>query len=305
MTTYYIAGTGSDSNDGSFGSPWRNFLYAIDPNQSADGDTIIVKTGTNVQTVGNASVIDLGNRQILGESDISEENIIDFDGLAISRIYGNLNCVVEGFTIQNIRQTAASKGLFGGSGPFIFLINKFNRMVLRDIWLGGHGNGSLPGSGLFNGNNNDRINIENTKISNIRGVSGVGGNYVYFGSDRSTNFILKLKNVTIYNDSAPPVGSANIQEIFSSRSNPGQVVEFSADNTVIDLKIDGTINDFFKANGPGTVTFTGSNSCFHNANYSLGGTNVITLDPLYVDPDNGFFDLNPDSPVISLGRITS
>ena len=303
MATFYIASTGDDTNNGAEATPWRNFLYAIDPNQSADGDTIIVKTGTNVQTVGNASVIDLGNRQILGESGISEENIIDFDGLAISRIYGNLNCVVEGFTIQNIRQTETSKGLFGGSGPFTCLINKINRMVLRDIWIGGHGNSSLPGSGLFNGNTNDRINIENTKISNIRGVSGVGGNYVYFGSDRSDNFILKLKNVTIYNDSAPPVGSANIQEIFSSRTNPGQVVELSADNTVIDLKIDGTINDFFKANGLGTVTFTGSNSCFHNANYSLGGTNVITLDPLYVDPDNGFFDLNPDSPVIGLGRV--
>jgi len=303
MATFYIASTGDDTNNGAEATPWRNLLYAIDPSQSADGDTIIVKTGTNVQTVGNEDVIDLGNRQILGESGISEENIIDFDGLALSRIYGNLNCVVEGFTIQNIQQTVASRGLFGGSGQSTFLLKKFNRMVLRDIWIVGHTNSSLPSSGLFNGGTNDRINIENTKISNIRGVSGMGGNYVYFSSDRSDNIIIKLKNVTIYNDSAPPVGSANIQEIYSARTNPGQVVEFIADNTVIDLKIDGTIDEFFKVIGSGTVTFTGSNSCFHNANYSLGGTNVITLDPLYVDPDNGFFDLNPDSPVIGLGRV--
>jgi len=48
-TTYYVATTGDDSNDGSLASPWLTIQHAVDT--AAEGDTIIVGDGTYNESI--------------------------------------------------------------------------------------------------------------------------------------------------------------------------------------------------------------------------------------------------------------
>jgi parallel beta-helix repeat protein len=47
MATYYVSPTGSNSNNGSSGSPWQTINYAVDSGRNLQpGDTVIVRPGT-------------------------------------------------------------------------------------------------------------------------------------------------------------------------------------------------------------------------------------------------------------------
>ncbi|RYZ96507.1 MAG: DUF1565 domain-containing protein, partial [Moraxellaceae bacterium] len=47
--TYYVAPTGSDSNNGSLNSPWKTVQYAV--NKAVAGDTVNVRAGTYPETI--------------------------------------------------------------------------------------------------------------------------------------------------------------------------------------------------------------------------------------------------------------
>ena len=55
MTTYYVATNGSNSNDGSAGSPWKTISHAVRSYQQTGlnpGDEVIVRP-RNLQGIGN------------------------------------------------------------------------------------------------------------------------------------------------------------------------------------------------------------------------------------------------------------
>ena len=50
MTTYYVSTTGSNSANGSSGTPWKTISYAMQQNLKP-GDTVIVRPGTYNESV--------------------------------------------------------------------------------------------------------------------------------------------------------------------------------------------------------------------------------------------------------------
>lgn len=295
MATFYIGSTGNDATgDGSETNPWLNLNHAIAETSSID--TIIVKSGVIVQTEAIQQT-SIENRSVIGETNNPNDNVIDFNGLSVFRFGASSNGVMENFTIQNIRQNTALP-VFASFSVNPFEPASFNNMILRDIWIAGVTNPTLPSAGLFSA---AKVTIRNTLIYDIKLVDGIGVTGQLFGMDRFGGFI-NLENVVYYDDNLSPLGSLNVPRIFVARANPDQSISFNVKNSIMMSKNTGEVLEFFLAVSV-DITFTALNSCFHNVEYDQGGSGVITDDPLFVDSDNNDFRLRPISPCIGTGGL--
>ena len=300
MTTYYIAASGSDSNNGSEATPWRNLDYAID--NSDPTDTIIVMTGTNVQTVNvDDDNQDWGSRIVKSATGNPRECILDYNGLSYSRIRADAACEISGITFQNVFMNSANKPLFGSIGV-LFEAKFIQDCIFKDIALGRDSSLSRGRSGLLvNGNTNFR---RNTCI-NTRG--NLGGNSTnLFGIATSDNLVLNIENCTFYNDGSLPTGTASLDRAFSIFTETGGSTVVNVKNSIFSLKDGFTLgrDEYVRDDSTGTSTLNTISTCLHNFSYTGSEPSVITADPLFVDTENEFFDLKDGSPCIGTAAIS-
>ncbi len=110
-TSFYVATTGNDGGDGSFGSPWRTIQHAADT--AVAGDTVYVMGGTYNEVVTFANSGSATGGYITFESYPGQTAIVDGTGLEIpGGQYGLLTVqnrnylAIGGFEIRNYQSNA-------------------------------------------------------------------------------------------------------------------------------------------------------------------------------------------------------
>jgi len=286
MATFYIDPNGDDTDDGSIGSPWKNFIYAV--LNSDTSDTIIVNEGTNVQTVG------FDNESIDGRTIISENNnpkltILDFGNVIFKRFRSGNQGSMSGITFLKLTTDSQNQNNFQDFNALYV-----NNCIFKDC-IGAKDSSSAGGrSGLFN---NSNTTLNNCVINSFTFLNQ--GNTGAIIGIKSSGFVTNLNNCTIYLTDVLRDSSIIIDTLFAIEEDG--VVNIK--NCIIQFKDGLTLNDGYKIESDTAVVNT-TYSCLRNVSYTGGETGTITTDPLFVDPDNGFFELKPASLAIGTGTIT-
>lgn len=130
---YYVAPTGSDSNNGSISTPWKTIQYAV--SKAIAGDTVNVRAGTYNETVtisrsGNSGA----GQRIIFRNYPGEHPVIDAAGKSVVNGQSGvitLNDVsyvtVDGFEAKNLTSNSTSNvpvGIFiTGAGSYVEILN--------------------------------------------------------------------------------------------------------------------------------------------------------------------------------------
>jgi len=286
MATFYIDPNGDDTNDGSIGSPWKNFIYAVLNSDTAD--TLIVNEGTNVQTVG------FDNESIDGRTIISENNnpkltILDFGNVLFKKLGSGNQGSMSGITFLKCTTDNNNRNNFRDfNGLYV------NNCIFKDC-IAAKDSASAGGrSGLFNNSNTTFNNcvIDTLSFDN----SGLTGAIIGI---KNSGFVTNLNNCTIYLTDVLRDSSIIIDTLFAIEED-GVV---NVKNSIIQFKDGLTLSNGYSETKDTAVVNT-TYSCLRNVSYTGGETGTITTDPLFVDPDNGFFELKPASLAIGTGTIT-
>lgn len=132
-TTFYVSTTGSDSNSGTFGSPWKTIQHAA--NSVSAGATVDVRAGTykesiNIPVSGNSSAGYIVFQSYPGERAIVDGTGLSCCGGAVKGLFNIVNqsyVIVSGFEIRNYSTTSASSTPAGvwitGAGSNLQILN--------------------------------------------------------------------------------------------------------------------------------------------------------------------------------------
>lgn len=290
-STYYISTTGSDTTGtGTSGNPWRQPSKFV--TSSAIGDTCVVAAGS--YTWDSRTVT---GRTFTGPTIVSKA--AGGTGLP-SAIFD------AGSTYANY-QTATSM--------------TFNNIAFKNFIST---NASSPAQRAFYMSANScSATFTNCAFSafqldgNFYGDGGMVGSF-----DNKTSIAVTFTNCVFYNFSKYSLSAAAI--FCGIKSNTGSSTftmtscSFYVNNSapltywlVGGSPITATIKNTIVQNKQGTsalisgaLTKTFSYSCFNGFTDSLSGTGVITTDPLFVDPENANFELQPTSPCRDTGTAT-
>jgi hypothetical protein len=201
-------------------------------------------------------------------------SFIDVNGVSISRNEGAGVCIMRApdFVLQNVRVTNNIASYRGG-GLAVWRSSPTLTNVVVD------GNKAQYSGGIDN-SRDSHIRMYHSVISRNEGTDLGGG----IGNDYSS--VLTFQNVTISHNTSADGGGVFMEEN-----------EAAAPFTFVNTIIWG--NDSYGELDPANLSYT----------YSLvqglpaSGTN-LNEDPLFVDPDNGDFRLQPCSPAINAGDPT-
>lgn len=147
MSTYYVATTGDNANDGSQSTPWAEIQYGID--QCSPGDTLKIEEGTYIEAIDinkdDLTVESVGSRDntIL---DVSDSAQVTGKGITSSVAYNAVSITADNVTVNGLSVTG------GGEAGFNEHIH----------------NG-------FKADQHDNITINNCKCENIVQASWGGG----------------------------------------------------------------------------------------------------------------------------------
>ncbi|MFD0695990.1 choice-of-anchor Q domain-containing protein [Paenibacillus sp. GCM10027628] len=130
-TEYYVATTGSDSNAGTSGAPWKTLQHAADV--AVPGSTVYVRGGVYNQKLKITRSGSAAQGAITFSNYASETAIIDGTGLSVSGTEGIVDLTdanyitIQGFEIRNYTTSASGVMPVGiyvhGSGSYINLSN--------------------------------------------------------------------------------------------------------------------------------------------------------------------------------------
>jgi hypothetical protein len=141
-STYYVATTGSDTNNGSLAQPFKTIQHGLDV-ASSPGDTVFVRGGTYNEKISFPHSGTAAGGSITLEAYSGEQPILDGTGLPSSNgPYGSNNLVqiinrsyvqLIGFEIENLKGTStvqASGVLVQGFGSHILVQNNIIHAIL-------------------------------------------------------------------------------------------------------------------------------------------------------------------------------
>jgi hypothetical protein len=276
---------------GSEQSPYCSVQFAID--NAASGDEIIVAPGSYFETLDF-----LGKAIRLHSSGGAEVTVINH-GVQCVRGEGPTT-ILEGFTITN-------SGMYNYySSPAVTNCTFSN----CDWW---------PGGGMYNENSSPTV--ANCTFSGNSGLSG-GGMYNENSNPTVINCAFSGNGSRIdgagmanWADSNPMVVDCTfIGNVVYLEGGGGGMANIDSSPTVTNCTFSGNtaegwggvaggtvINCIIWNNTPGQVS---SSTVVAHSNIQGGypGTGNIDADPLFVDPDNGDFRLQPGSPCIDAGH---
>ena len=297
MATYYIGPTGDDTTgDGSEGNPWLNIAYAV--NNSSITDTIIVKTGTLVQTLGSNGVNWL-NRTIRSESGDPRLSILDLSSVTIERIIIDPSGSVSGLTFKGNVNNDLNR--------YFFLVEGTISDCIFDSCVAGGDLGSDGSRGSIIAQSSGTV--ERCIFYNTRRRLASNGGCIMGMRDPLVPTTLTVKNCVFVDDGAVIAGVSSLTSIIALAATSGvRTMTVNVNNSIASLSSGSLTNGYslitISLGGSGSaVNVNTTNSCIHNLDYTDGETGVITDDPLLVDPDNGFFEISANSPARGLGSL--
>jgi len=230
---------------------------------SIDGDTVLVSAGTYVENIN----FNGKNIALIGED--RETTIIDGgqNGSVVTFNSGESSILaLTGFTIQN--GFADFDGdLIGGGGIYC---KQSNPIISNLIIINNTSSDDAGGNGAGIYCKNSSLNLNEVII--VNNYADIGGG---ISCDNST---LTITNLTISNNYST---MGNGDGIFCNNSNINLV------NSILWNSVEIYESEI-------TATFS-------NIEDGLEGEGNIDTDPLFTDPDNGDFTLQPSSPCIDAG----
>lgn len=292
MATYYIkpASDGGDDStgNGTIGTPWATISKAH--TEASDGDTIVCLDSTATYTFTNQTFTK--TLTITGEREDAGGAV--FRGsLASQNVWRtNANLTFSKITIENT--------IVNQSRAVMFVDNVANKTVNIDncIFQDIYHNLTASVSGVasifscFDGSaSGNTLNLTRCLIRNVGMTSSFANPPVVFNTYLGSNNTFNITGCTVNLDVL--AGYGKVQYVARSVSGSGNIANFK--NTIIYTQV--------AVAGSAAISVTRSYSCFYNIIGFTTGTGVITSDPLFVDPDNGVFELRPTSPCIGTGTL--
>jgi hypothetical protein len=196
-STFYVSTSGSDSNSGTIGSPWRTIQHAA--NSVSAGATVDVRGGAykesvNIPVSGNSSAGYIVFQSYPGETAIVDGTGLSCCGGAVKGLFNIVNqsyVIVSGFEIRNYSTTSASSTPAGvwitGMGSNLQLLNN----SVHNIVSKSERNGNAFG-----------ISVYGTSTTPITGLT-ISGNQVYSnktGNSETLDVDGNVQNFTISNN---------------------------------------------------------------------------------------------------------
>ncbi|MBW4471867.1 MAG: DUF4347 domain-containing protein [Stenomitos rutilans HA7619-LM2] len=223
LATYYVSGTGSDSNDGSSTSQaFRSLQKAADLVQA--GDTVLVMDGTYTSGSTKATLA-IRNKQGTEENPITfkaypgANPVIDSQGASAISISGSSYVVVDGFTVNGpldsitmeyaeSQKDNSSNPLINGSAISIQpsydgtgqnIVNYSNHITISNNTIS-----KFPGGGIGS-NMSDYITIENNTISETSlystlGTSAISILHSHNSDSNTTDYKFVIQGNTIHDN---------------------------------------------------------------------------------------------------------
>ncbi|MCO5247440.1 MAG: T9SS type A sorting domain-containing protein [Chitinophagales bacterium] len=197
----------------------------------------------------------------------------------------NATGVLDGFTIT---------GGSGASGAGIY--NRNTSPTLRNLVIRNN-TATVSGGGMYNWGSSPTIINTVFKSNSVTGTSGstVSGGAIYNGNASAP----VLSNVNIVSNLVLSSGTENGAGIYNDNSSP------KIYNSILYKNIKqwsgATVGADIQNTGSGTVTLKNSIT----QTYTTGNTsdnNLIGLDPLFTDVNNGIYTLQAASPAIDAGN---
>lgn len=256
---YYVAPTGSDSNNGSLSSPWKTIQYAA--TKAIAGDTVNVRAGTYPETINiTRSGSAAAGQRIVFRNYPGERPVLDAAGKSVSNGQSgviNLTDVsyvtVDGFEVKNLTANSTSNvpvGIFiTGAGGYVEILN--NR--IHDIKNSASGcNANALGLAVYGNKAPDSINnltISGNELDHLTlGCSesmSINGNVQYWKV--TNNIVHDNNNIGIdaigfegtspnpaYDQARDGLISGNTVYNITSYGNPAYGNEYSADGIYVD-----------------------------------------------------------------------
>lgn len=263
MPTYYLnADTGSNSNDGSSGSPWLTITYAH--GQASDSDTVILQEST--ATYDYPSMTFSKNITWEGENqmDVTKQTI---DGGGLGKRLGFTNSQEWKNLIFQDAFDNAPFFLTGGTLPTVLMENC--RFLEIDL------NTSSEGQMFLQNTVGGKIQLKRCLVIDPQRSSGSGTMQLIKGGGGSRNFEIESCIFALM------TASVNIDKVFG-----GSFGTLTAKNSA-----------FYNGTGT-TIPFGYSGSGFtkvYGNDFSSGPSELIATAQDYIDAANNNFNLQPDS----------
>lgn len=287
MVEYFInADTGDDgSGDGSTGNPWETLAFAYD--SSGSGDTITCQ----VSTANYAFVSDTLEDRIIRGASVTNPAVFDGGGSTVEWDI-NTTTTFQDLVLQNAL-TTTNKGLLAcslSSGETLTL----TRVRFNTITANNDGNVGAIIDGELSGG--DRNYVLTGCVFNDVIRAGSGDLFMKFRGGAGFPVDLVLNHCILYFSNASPVWTY----LFGAHDS-ASVFNITMNNTVIENQTGASMTWNVVAGGSTLPTNTLSNCNTRNITNVPAGTNMTTVDPLFLGPSTGDFNLDPTSTLIGGG----
>ncbi|MBT3231719.1 MAG: T9SS type A sorting domain-containing protein [Calditrichaeota bacterium] len=273
-------------------------------NASEDGDTVLVAAGRYFENIDFSGK----NISVIGNPDNPEEVMIDGSENGSVVTFANEEtetAIISGFTIRN------GSARFGGG---IYCHNSNPQLI--DVIISG--NTAIDNGGGIYCLDNSSPTLTNVNISNNTAAKG-GGIFMYYESCPALTSV-SIKGNIASNQGGGIFCNDGCDAVLTHVTISGNAAENGGGGLVLHERSEPVIiNSIFWDNEPQECYFTengnpniltisysdfegGQDGIITNNNGEVGWREGnINADPMFVDPENGDFNLSGDSPCIDTG----